>query len=89
MTGDAESGFDVAAAICFGGIQILIVLLACLSMYRCCVDERRRADANIDAPSDLLRGQRLRKTSKSTLAKRKQAILELFEKTQVTMVSFE
>ena len=84
LTGDAESGFDVAAVICFGGIQTLIVLLACLSMHRCCVDERRRANANANTSSELLHGGQM-----TTLAKRKQAIVELFEKTQVTMVSID
>ena len=88
LIGNAESGFDVAAGICYGGILILMILFACLSMYRCCLYERRRVDAIANAPSELLRDlRRVCKIPKSTLAERKQAILDLFETEQVTMVS--
>ena len=58
-------------------LSVLLVVCQLSSIDRCCWHSLLRVDPNANPPSELLRGQRLRK----------QAILELFERTQVTMVS--
>jgi hypothetical protein len=93
----SEDGSSLAAGLAFGTVQILAVLCWCFGAYRCILDERRgRENAMVRvtvmaAPSSELphHSERSHKIPKCTLAKRKQAILELFEKVQVTMVSID
>jgi hypothetical protein len=80
-TGSLSENFNVAAG-CLFMVLILVaaILLACIKM-----GERRE---NIvggvpELPTDI------HKTPKSTLAGRKRAILELFETSDVTMVSHD
>jgi hypothetical protein len=67
-----------------GLAMIVMVAIWCVKTIRSCVC-LRRVNA-IDAP-ELPPDKSVHKLTKSTLAKRKQAILELFKTSQVTMVS--
>jgi hypothetical protein len=76
-----ESGnvYDAATGIWFFAIQIFLVFCGFVCMYLSCRSSR------VDAPVS----QKSRKRSRSTFDQRKQAILEQFETSQVTMVSNE
>ena len=82
--GVSEHDFNVIGIYIVGFVMIVIVTIACFRMVRICISRRR---VTVMDPSDLPEDKTVHKTSKSTLAKRKQAILELFETSQVTMVS--
>jgi hypothetical protein len=61
------------------GVMLIVLLPVCLHIMYRCWRPLLIVDADANPPSELLRGQSLRK----------QAILVLFEKTQVTMVSID
>jgi hypothetical protein len=79
-----ETDFHVIGIYIVGIVMILIVAVACCRIVGTYM-ARRRITA-IDA-SELPDDKTVNKPAESTLARRKQAILELFETSQVTMVS--
>jgi heme/copper-type cytochrome/quinol oxidase subunit 3 len=82
-TYESENDFNAASGISFFLVQIIVVFCGCVCMYLSCRNSR------LDATVPPQRAQKQRKRSTSTLAQRKQAILEQFETSQVSMVSNE
>jgi hypothetical protein len=90
-TGESGS-FNVLAGMCFLAIMlVLMVIFGSYNMYRNChavPSSTRRTENVTDALELQLRGGgKPRFAFNSTLAQRTQALLELFETSQVTMVS--
>jgi hypothetical protein len=69
------------SGIWFFGVQIFMVFSGFVCIYLSCRSSR------VDAPVSTQHAQKQREGSRSTLDQRKQAILEQFETSQVTMVS--
>jgi hypothetical protein len=82
----SESGFhqDNMIYILFWLVMIFLVAVACFRIHRTSM-ARRRLTAM--AASELPENKTVSTTTKSTLSKRRQAMLELFKTAQVTMVS--
>jgi hypothetical protein len=81
---DSDGEFNVIGVYVIGIVMIAIVAIGCFRMVRICVSRRR---VNVMDATELPDDKSVHKIPKSTLAKRKQDILELFETSQVTMVS--
>jgi hypothetical protein len=77
--------FNIIGIYIVGVVVTVLAAIGCIRMVYVCLSTRRTLNAT-DAP-ELLDDKSVHKTPKTTIAKRKQAILELFETTQVTMVS--
>jgi hypothetical protein len=84
--GTADSGdeFDILGGVCFLGISIILMGIFCRfrTVRRSCCRVNARDDPELPQ-----HGDKLPNKAKSAHTKRQQAILELFETSQVTMVS--
>jgi hypothetical protein len=78
--GSEGENYNVAAACMFGFIMLVITICACVAMREIIGDH---------VLSELPGDDTVLKTIKSTLADRKRAIVQLFETSDVTMVSQE
>jgi hypothetical protein len=81
----SQNGFNVIGTYLIGLVMIIITVTGIVKHVRNIL-ATRRVNA-VDTPELPQHDEKLPKIPKSTLAKRKQAILELFETSQVTMVS--
>jgi hypothetical protein len=82
-TFESEDVLNGVSRIWFFGVQILVVISGFVCIYFSCRSSR------VDALVSTQHAQKQRERSRSTLDQRKQAILEQFETSQVTMVSNE
>jgi heme/copper-type cytochrome/quinol oxidase subunit 3 len=82
-TYESEKVFHGVSGMWFFGVQILMVFSGFVCIYLSC------RSSSVDAPVSTQHAQKQRKRSISTFDQRKQAILEQFETSQVTMVSNE
>jgi hypothetical protein len=80
-TYESEKVFKGPSGIWFFGVQIFMVFSGFVCIYLSCRSSR------VDAPVSTQHVMKQREGSRSTLDQRKQAILEQFETSQVTMVS--
>jgi hypothetical protein len=87
IKGDEDSFFNVMGIYIFGVVLIFIIaVIVWLKMFHICCASKGNENV-VDVLPELPDDKAVYKTPESTLAKRKQAILELFETEQVTMVS--
>jgi hypothetical protein len=82
-TFESEDVLNGVSRIWFFGVQILVVISGFVCIYFSCRSSR------VDALVSTQHAQKQREGPRSTLDQRKQAILEQFETSQVTMVSNE
>jgi hypothetical protein len=82
----SRDDFNVIRMYIVGFVVTVLVAIGCIRLVYICLSTRRTVNAT-DAPELLDDDNSVHKTPTTTIAKRKQAILELFETSQVTMVS--